>query len=45
MIQRKAGSALGLVGLPLSFDGIRPPFEKPAPELGQNNDKKPGVTR
>jgi crotonobetainyl-CoA:carnitine CoA-transferase CaiB-like acyl-CoA transferase len=39
MIQRKSGSALGLVGLPLSFDGVRPPFEKAAPELGQDNAK------
>ena len=38
MIQRLPGSALGLVGLPLSFDGIRPPFAKPAPALGEDND-------
>src|SRR5437588_7889711 len=40
--QRKAGSALGLVGLPLSFDGIRPPFAKAAPGLGEDNAAKLG---
>jgi crotonobetainyl-CoA:carnitine CoA-transferase CaiB-like acyl-CoA transferase len=38
MIQRMAGSELGLVGLPLSFDGRRPPFAKPSPALGEDND-------
>ena len=42
MIQRKAGSALGLVGLPLSFDGVRPAFTKAAPTLGQDNETKLG---
>jgi crotonobetainyl-CoA:carnitine CoA-transferase CaiB-like acyl-CoA transferase len=28
---------LSLVGLPLSFDGIRPPFAKSAPTLGEDN--------
>jgi len=42
MIQRRAGSELGLVGLPLSFDGIRPPFAKGAPALGEDNDVKLG---
>ena len=42
MIQRRAGSELGLVGLPLSFDGIRPPFAKPAPALGEDNAAKLG---
>ncbi len=37
IIQRKPGSELGLVGLPLSFDGERPPFTKAAPELGEDN--------
>jgi crotonobetainyl-CoA:carnitine CoA-transferase CaiB-like acyl-CoA transferase len=27
---------LSLVGLPLSFDGVRPPFAKPAPTLGED---------
>jgi len=42
MIQRRPGSELGLVGLPLSFDGIRPPFAKAAPGLGEDNDSKLG---
>jgi crotonobetainyl-CoA:carnitine CoA-transferase CaiB-like acyl-CoA transferase len=42
MIQRRAGSELGLVGLPLSFDGSRPPFAKGAPALGEDNDAKLG---
>ncbi len=42
MIQRRPGSALGLVGLPLSFDGIRPQFAKAAPALGEDNDSKLG---
>jgi crotonobetainyl-CoA:carnitine CoA-transferase CaiB-like acyl-CoA transferase len=29
--------ALSLVGLPLSFDGARPPFAKRAPDLGEDN--------
>jgi crotonobetainyl-CoA:carnitine CoA-transferase CaiB-like acyl-CoA transferase len=37
IIQRKPGSELGLVGLPLSFDGERPAFSKAAPELGEDN--------
>jgi crotonobetainyl-CoA:carnitine CoA-transferase CaiB-like acyl-CoA transferase len=28
---------LSLVGLPLSFDGVRPPFAKAAPALGEDN--------
>ena len=35
-------SALGLVGLPLSFDGERPPFAKTAPSLGEDNAAKLG---
>jgi crotonobetainyl-CoA:carnitine CoA-transferase CaiB-like acyl-CoA transferase len=42
MIQRRPGSELGLVGLPLSFDGVRPPFAKAAPALGEDNDAKLG---
>ncbi|HEV2099529.1 MAG TPA: CoA transferase [Stellaceae bacterium] len=29
--------SLSLVGLPVSFDGVRPPFTKSAPALGQDN--------
>ena len=42
IIQTKAGSELGLVGLPLSFDGVRPAFAKAAPALGEDNDAKLG---
>jgi crotonobetainyl-CoA:carnitine CoA-transferase CaiB-like acyl-CoA transferase len=31
---------LSLVGLPLSFDGVRPPFAKAAPALGEDTDRK-----
>ena len=38
IIQQCAGSpALSLVGLPLSLDGARPAFAKPAPRLGEDN--------
>jgi crotonobetainyl-CoA:carnitine CoA-transferase CaiB-like acyl-CoA transferase len=36
-IQRQPGSDLALVGMPLSFDGTRPPFAKRAPSLGEDN--------
>jgi crotonobetainyl-CoA:carnitine CoA-transferase CaiB-like acyl-CoA transferase len=32
-----ADNPLALVGLPLSFDGVRPPFAKAAPALGEDN--------
>jgi crotonobetainyl-CoA:carnitine CoA-transferase CaiB-like acyl-CoA transferase len=32
-------SAISLVGLPLSFDGVRPPFAKTAPRLGEDNSE------
>ena len=38
MIQKRPDSDLELVGLPLSFDGARPPFRKPAPALGEDNE-------
>jgi crotonobetainyl-CoA:carnitine CoA-transferase CaiB-like acyl-CoA transferase len=37
MLQRAPGSGLSLLGLPLSFDGARPPFTKQAPALGEGN--------
>jgi crotonobetainyl-CoA:carnitine CoA-transferase CaiB-like acyl-CoA transferase len=37
LIQRQPGSDLALVGMPLSFDGVRPPFAKRAPALGEDN--------
>ena len=36
LIQRQGD--LSLVGLPLSFDGERPPFAKRAPALGEDNE-------
>lgn len=39
IIQTRPGSELGLVGLPLSFDGIRPAFERAGPALGEDNEK------
>ena len=40
MIQRWIGeTALSLVGLPLSFDGVRPPLAKLAPRLGEDNSE------
>ena len=38
IIQKRPDSELELVGLPLSFDGQRPPFTKAAPALGEDND-------
>src|SRR5438067_5620715 len=38
MIQKQPDGDLELVGLPLSFDGARPPFTKPAPMLGEDNE-------
>ncbi|HVC50523.1 MAG TPA: CoA transferase [Stellaceae bacterium] len=37
MIQQWPETGLSLVGLPLSFDGQRPPFAKRAPALGEDN--------
>jgi crotonobetainyl-CoA:carnitine CoA-transferase CaiB-like acyl-CoA transferase len=37
IIQHAPGNGLSLVGLPLSFDGVRPAFEKLAPRLGEDN--------
>src|SRR5437660_4339791 len=45
IIQRCPNSNLALVGLPLSFDGARPPFDKPAPALGEDNDAVMGRAR
>ena len=38
IIQRLPQGNLPLVGLPLSFDGVRPPFARPAPGLGEDNE-------
>jgi crotonobetainyl-CoA:carnitine CoA-transferase CaiB-like acyl-CoA transferase len=39
MIDKVPGVELGLVGLPLSFDGERPPMRQRAPRLGEHNDE------
>jgi crotonobetainyl-CoA:carnitine CoA-transferase CaiB-like acyl-CoA transferase len=39
IVQRRADSELSLIGLPLSFDGMRPPFNKQAPILGEDNER------
>ena len=38
MFQQSPDGTETLLGLPLTFDGIRPAFRKSAPELGQDND-------
>ena len=45
IIQHCPHSDLALVGLPLSFDGVRPRFDKPAPALGEDNDAVMGSAR
>ena len=37
MIEAVPGADLSLVGLPLSFDGARPPMRHRAPKLGEHN--------
>ncbi len=39
MLQRAPGSDLALLGLPLSFDGARPPLRSPPPPLGDATDE------
>jgi crotonobetainyl-CoA:carnitine CoA-transferase CaiB-like acyl-CoA transferase len=39
MIEKVPSVELGLVGLPLSFDGERPPMRQRAPRLGEHNDE------
>ena len=38
ILQQAPGLDMQLVGLPLRFDGQRPPFRRVAPELGEHND-------
>ncbi len=38
MLQAAAGFAQGLAGLPLRFDGVRPPLRRSAPALGADNN-------
>lgn len=37
MISEVPGLGLSLMGLPLSFDGVRPPIRSAAPKLGEHN--------
>ena len=39
ILQDLADGILKLVGLPLSFDGVRPPFERRAPTLDEHNEE------
>ena len=39
MIQKAPDLDMALVGLPLAFDGKRPPFRRSAPRIGQHNDE------
>lgn len=38
MLQRTPDGAMALVGLPLQFDGVRPPLRQAPPALGEAND-------
>ena len=39
MIQESPDGRLTIMGLPLSFDGERPPFRRVAPQLGEHTDQ------
>ena len=39
MIQPVPGLDLELMGLPVSFNGVRPPIRRRAPDLGEHNDE------
>jgi crotonobetainyl-CoA:carnitine CoA-transferase CaiB-like acyl-CoA transferase len=39
MIEEVPGAGLDLMGLPLSFDGVRPPMRRRAPTLGEHNQE------
>ena len=43
ILQELAGQELKLMGMPLSFDGERPPLRRYAPELGEHNDDIKGT--
>jgi crotonobetainyl-CoA:carnitine CoA-transferase CaiB-like acyl-CoA transferase len=44
LIQAVPGEEYELVGLPLSFDGTRPPLRRPPPRLGEHNAEVLGPT-
>lgn len=39
MVEEVPGAELGLMGLPLSFDGVRPAMRRRAPTLGEHNQE------
>jgi crotonobetainyl-CoA:carnitine CoA-transferase CaiB-like acyl-CoA transferase len=39
MLQQSPDGRLTIMGLPLSFDGERPPFRRAAPQLGEHSDE------
>ena len=39
MLQESPDGRLTIMGLPLSFDGERPPFRRAAPQLGEHSDE------
>lgn len=39
IIQQEKNEALKLMGMPINFDGIRPPLSRYAPSLGEHNDE------
>lgn len=43
MIQQAPDLDMMLVGLPLSFDGVRPPYRRSAPSLGDSNNEVLGA--
>ena len=42
ILQRSLDGGERMVGLPLSFDGTRPPPRKSAPQVGQHNETVKG---
>jgi len=38
IVQKSPDEKLALIGLPLSFDGVRPPFRTAPPQLGEHTD-------
>ena len=42
MIQQSPGMDFRIMGLPVSFDGERPPMHRDAPGLGEHNDEVKG---
>jgi crotonobetainyl-CoA:carnitine CoA-transferase CaiB-like acyl-CoA transferase len=44
ILQKSPAGDIDLLGLPLSFDGVRPGFRRPPPELGQHTKEVLGPT-